>query len=511
MNRLCADVSDGNKKVSRELALDDQIPRFDVATLQQAGAGAAFQRRTWKGDAPAADVNVAAANHGYTGRKGAERPKAVCSLEVRTHGKRVEATKWSGQGQRINRDSEAGPHHGVVVDLIGQSDSRSEELLAGGDPQMIRIAADAAEQHLVCREVITVKPEGAIPRHERIVFVPEAERDSQLGRDSIAVSNKPPELPFPCCGFDELIAPSHADTSSATEIKLSARTSTQFRLPVVQVVMDDVRSGADLVLAVGPPDVVVAGEAPVVAERGVPSFGVTNVRVTCNREVWKAAAAQVRRIISPGNPQHVRSDVCTKVRSLPVLAHASKADVPIDDKGRRQSQCVTHGDQLYERMEVTESTVTGAVSNRLAKTRLTVKHRLHGAVLGKDAVPGRPVPIHLAVKVVAIQTLRSRFEIVSRVARPSRRRNQSQYFRGDRANWNGGLVRKRRPSGSVRVSGGRVIDNCPGASEVSGSKGRSRHGLETSRSLAVIAFEGSVVAAKEEELILLNGPTEGAA
>src|SRR6266700_3892372 len=170
MNRLCANVSGGNKKVSRELALDDQIPRFDVATLQQAGA--AFQRRTWKGDAPAADVNVAAANHGYAGRKGPERPKAVCSLEVRTHGKRIEATKWSGQGQRSNRDSEAGPHHGVVVDLIGQSDSRSEELLAGGDPQMIRIAADAAEQHVIRREVITVKRKSAVPRHERVVFVP---------------------------------------------------------------------------------------------------------------------------------------------------------------------------------------------------------------------------------------------------------------------------------------------------------------------------------------------------
>src|SRR6266705_3100159 len=164
MNRLCADVSDGNKKVSRELALDDQIPRFDVATLQQAGAGAAFQRRTWKGDAPAADVNVAAANHGYAGRKGPERPKAVCSLEVRTHGKRIEATKWSGQRQRINRDSEAGPHHGVVVDLIGQSDSRSEEVLAFCVPEQVPMVALAADQLPLRREVITVKRKSAVPR-----------------------------------------------------------------------------------------------------------------------------------------------------------------------------------------------------------------------------------------------------------------------------------------------------------------------------------------------------------
>src|SRR5712664_1539654 len=162
-------------------------------------------------------------------------------------------------------------------------------------------------------------------------------------------------------------------------------------------------------------------------------------------------------------------------------------------------------------MEVTESTVTGAVSNRLSKTRLTMKHRLHGAILGKDAVPRGTVPIHLAVKVVAIQTLRSRFEIVSRVARPGRWRNQSQYFRSDRANWNGGLVRKRRPSGSVRVSGRRVIDSRPGASEVSGSKGRSRHGLETSRSLAVITFKGPVIASEGEQIVPLNGASTRAA
>src|SRR5882724_4517994 len=214
MNRLCADVTHRDEEISGELPLHDQVPGLDVTPLQQARAGAAFQRRTWKGDAPAADVNVAAANHGYAGRKRPERTKAVYSLEVRTHSKRVEAAKRSGQRQRIDRYSKAAPHHGVVVNLVGQSDSWGEELLARSDPEVIGIATNAAEQHLVCREVITVKPEGAVPRHERIVFVPEAERDSQLGRDSIAVSNKPPELPFPCCGFDELIAPSHADIHS---------------------------------------------------------------------------------------------------------------------------------------------------------------------------------------------------------------------------------------------------------------------------------------------------------
>src|SRR6266404_637362 len=88
-----------------------------------------------------------------------------------------------------------------------------------------------------------------------------------------------------------------------------------------------------------------------------------------------------------------------------------------------------------------------------------MKDRLHGAVLGKDAVPGGAVPVHLAVKVVAIQFLSSRLEIVGVVAGPSRRRNQSQYFRRDGIYRDGGLVGKGRASGAVRVSCVRVIND----------------------------------------------------
>src|SRR5882762_9881201 len=122
---------------------------------------------------------------------------------------------------------------------------------------------------------------------------------------------------------------------------------------------------------------------------------------------------------------------------------------------------MTHGDELHKIMEVTKAAVTSTVSNGLAQTGLTVKHRLHGAVLGKDAVPRGAVPIHLAVKVVAVQFLGSRLEIVSRVARPSRRRNQSQNFRRDGINRDGGLVGKGRASGAVGVSRVRVINDRP--------------------------------------------------
>src|SRR5436309_13494782 len=68
--------------------------------------------------------------------------------------------------------------------------------------------------------------------------------------------------------------------------------------------------------------------------------------------------------------------------------------------------------ELHKRVEVSQAAVTGTVSNGLAQAWLSMKHGLHGAVLGKDAVPGRPVPIHLGVKVIPIQFLCSRLGIV---------------------------------------------------------------------------------------------------
>src|SRR5437016_13960620 len=68
--------------------------------------------------------------------------------------------------------------------------------------------------------------------------------------------------------------------------------------------------------------------------------------------------------------------------------------------------------ELHKRVEVSQAAVTGTVSNGLAQAWLTMKHGLHGAVLGKDAVPGRLVPMLRGVKVMPIQFLCHRLGIV---------------------------------------------------------------------------------------------------
>src|SRR6266571_5244420 len=211
--------------------------------------------------------------------------------------------------------------------------------------------------------------------------------------------------------------------------------------------MNDVRSGADLVFAMGPPDIVVAGEAPVVTECRVPSLRVAKIRIPGDREERYAAVPQIRGIVGTRKPQNSQTDIRSKVRSLAVLAHASKADVAVHNKGRRKRSSVANGDEPHERMESAEAAVAVTIANGFAQAGLTMEHRLHGAVLRKNSVLRSPVPVHFSVKVVAVQTLRSRREKVVRLRGNAIHsdvcwRKQSDDLCCDGIDWDGGLVGK---------------------------------------------------------------------
>ena len=84
---------------------------------------------------------------------------------------------------------------------------------------MGRIAADAAKEDFVVCDVIAVKAEGAVPAHQRIIFVTKAKRGGELVRDPIAISNKPTELPFLSCCFDKLVALARSVEESEFELR----------------------------------------------------------------------------------------------------------------------------------------------------------------------------------------------------------------------------------------------------------------------------------------------------
>ena len=113
---------------------------------------------------------------------------------------------------------------------------------------------------------------------------------------------------------------------------------------MVQVMMNDVDSRAELVLTMRPPDVVGGGETPVIAECRVPSFGVANIGKTGDAEHRESAAAQIRRIVGAGDAEHVRADVSAEVRRLPILTHACETDIAVHHERGRERQRVPHGD-----------------------------------------------------------------------------------------------------------------------------------------------------------------------
>ena len=130
--------------------------------------------------------------------------------------------------------------------------------------------------------------------------------------------------------------PSIERRRAAVEVKFSARTGSKLWLPVIQVMVHDVGTRADLVLSMGPSDVVGAREAPVVAISGIPSLGVAYIGEPRNSEKWESAASQVRSIVGAGEPQHIRPNVLANVGRLAILAHARKTHVAVDDKIGRE-------------------------------------------------------------------------------------------------------------------------------------------------------------------------------
>src|ERR1700730_12444967 len=151
---------------------------------------------------------------------------------MRAYREGIETAQRSRQGQRINGDSEACSHYGVVVDLICQSDSWSEQLLAGGDTEVVGITADAAEEYVTCREIKAVEFKRTVPSHQRIVFIPQTQCGSEFVGDAIAVADEHSILPFPGCCFDELLALAYADAISGGRTPFARKANFELRSSV---------------------------------------------------------------------------------------------------------------------------------------------------------------------------------------------------------------------------------------------------------------------------------------
>src|SRR5437879_990640 len=101
---------------------------------------------------------------------------------------------------------------------------------------------------------------------------------------------------------------------------------------MVEMVMNEVDPGADLVLAMGPSHIVGSRETPVIAVGWIPSLRIANRCVTGNDKRRETAAAKIGTVICARNAQDIRPDILSKIRSLAILAHAGKTYVTVDDE-----------------------------------------------------------------------------------------------------------------------------------------------------------------------------------
>src|SRR5205823_6191359 len=118
---------------------------------------------------------------------------------------RIPAAQRPRERQRIEVQAVTGANDGAVTQPIGQADTRSEQFLADADPRIVRCGSAAPQVHLIG---IRVEPFDAFAgsRHQRVVFISEADVDRKVAAYLPAVANVPAELPFAAGGKNVLQA-----------------------------------------------------------------------------------------------------------------------------------------------------------------------------------------------------------------------------------------------------------------------------------------------------------------
>src|SRR5438094_7444209 len=200
------------------------------------------------------------------------------------------------------------------------------------------------------------------------------------------------------------------------------------------------------------------GEAPVIPVSRVPILGIAEIAKTTDSEVGPPAAALIDRVVRARNSEHLEADILAEVRRLTELSHPGKAHGAVDDETGRNGQCVPNSNQVDEVVKTSQTSVTQAISDRLAHRGHSVKEGPHRTVLPPNPVRVVPVPVDLPVEVVAVKSLGSRGEIVRSVARPVGTGDRVQNLGGDGIDWYGSLVGKRLATCTVRIACRRVVN-----------------------------------------------------
>src|SRR5262245_4739816 len=233
---------------------------------------------------------------------------------------------------------------------------------------------------------------------------------------------------------------------------------------MVHEMVEKIKAKPDIMSALRPAGIRIECVGLVIAKRRVPSFGIAEGRIVRHRKRWHTAFAWIRPVC-PGNPQHLASEVGAEVRCLHVLAKSGPAEGPVDQEVRRDGIGLSDARYLHERVAVTDASGAQTWAASRAQAEVAMNQRVHDAVLEPEIVLLTPVPIDLAIEVVAVQALCAGFEIVVYVPGQVWARDQGQQFRhgavqpGSRDDVDPSTTGKYGPVCAIRVAGEGIKDH----------------------------------------------------
>jgi hypothetical protein len=264
-----ADVPDAHRDVEGNPPFEHHVELVRPRALDVVGIGRAHGDVAGHRDPARADVGQRDLGDAELQRERREVAAELPGGRFREPDRqRIESTERARPRERVVGDAVAGPEHRFLVQAVGDAHPRREERLAGVQADVLGHAAHAAEEHFVRRVVEPLQAATASPLHDRVVLVAQPEVDGELFARIPSVADEEGVLVLPARHLLELDALAVAARASEEEagvlvpevrgvarlardvpreVEGAARTAAELRLPVIELIPDEVEAGAEFV------------------------------------------------------------------------------------------------------------------------------------------------------------------------------------------------------------------------------------------------------------------------
>ena len=172
----------------RQAPLDRDVPRVRLAPVHRVGHGGLDAEGVRQREAAGAEVRIRELRNPLIQRAvPAERGLRRRGVEARVQHQRVALVAVKRQltrhALRVVGEAVAGANHRLLVQPVDGADTRRKRVLRRVEPHVLRVAADAADQH-VERVQVEHLDLVILPPHDRVVLPAQAQIERELRRSA---------------------------------------------------------------------------------------------------------------------------------------------------------------------------------------------------------------------------------------------------------------------------------------------------------------------------------------